>query len=229
MITAQQIVADALAIAKCPGFTAQGGRAINLVLTDLVLHRNLKMNVVTQTIAVGAGLSGPFNLEADFLRTHEIYYVQGNQPFFLTQRTRPQFDADNIPNSGTGYPSEYATDLSAQAAQGLGLLYVYPTSSAPLSLIHRYFLQRADITMPETSAVIPWFTDQDYLIHATAMRVMRITDDSRYSQYVADCETMLRTHLLTEGDEQQVVHEVKLDPRRFRTGGGIKSTKSNPF
>ena len=43
MITSAQIVAEALAIAKCPGFTAQGGRALNLVLNDLVLHRDLKL------------------------------------------------------------------------------------------------------------------------------------------------------------------------------------------
>lgn len=228
MLTAAQIVTDALSIAKCPGFTAQGGRALNFVLRDLSLHRNLKINVVTASIPVNASTSGPFNLEADFLRTYELYYISNNEPIFLSQRTRPQFDLDSIPNSGNGYPEEYATDLSPLANQLPGLLYIYPTANAALTLTHRYFIQRPDITAPETSGVIPWFPDQDYLVQATAMRMMRITDDTRYDRFVSDCEAMLRTHLLTEGDEQQVVKEVQLDPRRFRVSGA-RPTKLNPF
>jgi hypothetical protein len=44
-----------------------------------------------------------------------------------------------------------------------------------------------------------------------------------------DCENMIRQHLLTEGDEQQVVKEVILDPRRFRTGGSLRPTKLSPY
>ena len=76
---------------------------------------------------------------------------------------------------------------------------------------------------------MPWFADQDYLIQATALRMMRITDDSRYDNWVNMCDRMLEIHLLTEGDEQQVVKEVKLDPRRFRVGGSAKPTKTDPF
>ena len=64
-LTASQIVSYALQIAKCPGFTQQGGMSLNLVLQDLVLHRDLKINRVTNYIPVQANLNGPFNLEAD--------------------------------------------------------------------------------------------------------------------------------------------------------------------
>ena len=90
-------------------------------------------------------------------------------------------------------------------------------------------MRQNPITTPETSAIIPWFSDQDYLIEATAMRMMRITDDSRYNAWVQMCDKMLESHLLTEGDEQQVVKEVQLDPRRFRIGGSNRPTKLDPW
>jgi hypothetical protein len=84
---------------------------------------------------------------------------------------------------------------------------------------------RPPITTPETSTVLPWFPDQDYLIKATAARLMEITDDTRYDSFVAQCDAMLRTHLIMEGDEQAVVKSVRLDPRRFHTNRTLKPTK----
>lgn len=227
--TASQIVADALAIAKCPGYTAQGGRALNYVLADLSMHRNLKVNLVTATLTVSANNVGPYSLESDYLRTFELTYTAGGVPYFLNPCTIKEFDADNIPAAGTSYPDEYATDLSPVATGGVGQIYIYPPSNQTIAMTHRYFLKRADIATPETSSAIPWFEDQDYLLTATAMRMMRITDDARLDRFEADAEAMLRKHLMTEGDEQQVVKSVQLDPRRFRSGAGVKATKGSPF
>lgn len=231
-LSAATIVADALAISKCPGFTSQGGRALNLVLNDLVLHRNLKVNLVSSTIPVAANSNGPFTLEADYLRTYELLYYINDQPYFLRPSNRKQFDSEPNKSTTANYPYEWATDLSPEATSPgspSGLLYIYPQSNQNLTLQHRYFVERPDITMPETSATVPWFSDQDYLIQATAARMMRITDDSRYPIFMAACEKMLEIHLVMEGDEQQVVKEVQLDPRRFRVGGSLKSTKVEPF
>lgn len=228
-LTSAQIVGDALSISKCPGFTSQGGRALNFVLTDLVLHRNLKVNLVSGSIAVQQGSVGPYNLEADYLRTYEMFYLVNGEPYFMSPASRTEFDADNYSGVGNGYPTEYATDLSPVAGGGLGLLYIFPPSNTALSVTHRYFLKRPEITTPESSQSVPWFEDQDYLVQATAMRMMRITDDARYNDFVTMCENMLRTHLLTEGDEQQVVKSVQLDPRMFRTGGGSRPTKLDPW
>lgn len=228
-LTAAQIVTNACQIAKCPGFTAQGGQALNFVLNDLVRHRNLKINIVSAAIAVSAGSVGPYNLEADYLRTYLLYYLVNGEPVFLDPASRVEFDADNSTAVGNGYPREWATDLSPVASGGVGLLYIFPPSNGSLSLTHRYFVNRPDITMPETSSTVPWFEDQDYLLTATALRLMRITDDSRYDKFETDCENMLRLHLLQEGDEQQVVKEVKLDPRRFRVANGNRPTKQSPF
>lgn len=228
-LTAAQIVADALAIAKCPGFTTQGGRALNLVLQDLVLHRNLKVNCVSASIAVGANTNGPFPLESDYLRTYTLFYLVNDDVYFLRPSSRIQFDAEPNKTTISNYPYEWTSDLSAPTPASAGNLYVFPQSNTGVTLTHRYFVQRAEIASPESSATVPWFIDQDYLVQATAMRMMRMTDDSRYAGFETDCNRMLLVHLLTEGDEQQVVKEVSLDPRRFKTGGSLRPTKVQPY
>lgn len=231
-LSAAQICTEARTVAKCPGFSAQSGRALNLTLDDLLLKRNVKINRYSGSIAVTSGTNGPFNLPADYLRTYDLFYTVDNQPYFLTPVEMGYYDAIFKDPSVATYPYLYATDLQPQAATpdtGIPLLYIYPASTSALTLTHRYFLRRPNISTPETSASVPWFPDQDYLIHATAMRLMKLTDDARYEKFKDDGESMLRDHLLMEGDEQGVVHEVKLDPLRFRSRGGLKPTKTQPF
>ena len=229
-LTATQIVVDACGIAKCPGMISLGGRTLNLVLQDLVLHHDLKVNLVSTTIAVSIGSPGPFSLVVNYLRTYDLFYLIQGDPRFLMPATRKQYDQDSNPANNSTYPQEYATDLSPPAVDGTpGLLYIYPTSNQTLSLTHRYFLKRDDITSPQTSAVVPWFSDQDYLITATAMRLMRTTDDARYAEFVANADKLLDQHLLKQGDEQEIVKEVRLDPRRFRFKANLRSTKIDPF
>lgn len=229
MITAAQIVTVACQIAKAPGFTQQGGQQLNLALNDLVLHRDLKMNRIPATIAVQAGSNGPFTLESDYLRTYDLFYTVNNFPYFLFPLSQEEYDQLFKDPSIANYPYAYTTDLTNQATQTAGKLYIFPQSNTSLSLTHRYMINRADISTPESSATVPWFPDQDYLIHATALRLMKITDDQRYDKFVADAETMLRTHIIMEGDEQQVVKEVRLDPRRFHMNRTLRPTKLNPF
>ncbi len=228
-LTAAQIVADACAIAKCPGYTALGGRSLNLVLNDLVLHRNLKVNLITTTINLPAYSNGPFNLEANYLRTYDMFYLVSGEPFFLNPCSLKEYDQESQQTGQSNYPYEWATDLSGVPTLGYGSLFIYPQSGSGISVTHRYYNSQADIVTPETSSVIPWFPDQDYLLNATAVRLMRITDDDRMAKFEADCERMLDLHLITEGDEQQVVKEVALDPRRFKGQGGNRPTKLQPW
>ena len=224
-LTAAQIVTDACQIAKCPGYKAQGGRALNLTLADLTLHRNLKVNLTNSIISAPANSNGPFNLESNYLRTYDLRFTIDGEPYFLDPCSLKEFDAEDLTMGAASYPYEWASDLSVSP----NLLYIYPKSNTPLSITHRYFMKQSDIAVPETSSVVPWFEDQDYLLQATAGRLMRITDDDRYQTYLADCEQLLLKHLMTEGDEQQVVKEVQLDPRRFRIGGSQRPTKLNPW
>lgn len=229
MITSAQIVSLACQIAKCPGFTQQGGQQLNLVLNDLVLHRDLKMNRKQGSIAIQIGSNGPFALPTDYLRTYDLFYTVNNFPYFLFPLSQEQYDALFKDPSIANYPYAYATDLTNQATQGACSLFIFPQSTSALTMTHRYMLNRSDIATPENSATVPWFPDQDYLIHATATRLMKITDDGRYDKFVADGETMLRIHLIEDGDEQQVVKAIKLDPQRFHMNRSLRPTKLNPY
>jgi hypothetical protein len=209
-----------------------------MVLEDLVLNRNLKMNRVTQTIALPANTFGPVNLEADYLRTYDLFYpMPTNAPLpgqdgitmFLNPSTTKQYDAEFKDSSTANYPYEFSTDLSPQATGGLGLLYVYPQSSGALSLTHRYMIKRADIATPESSSSNPWFQNTDYLVKATSAKLMMVTGDDRHDSFVAQCEAMLRPYLIMEGDEQETVHNIALDPRHFRSNRALKLTKSQPM
>lgn len=228
-LTSAEIVADALQIAKCPGFTTQGGRAMNFVLDDLSLHRNLKANLVTSPIVVPANSNGPFILETQYLRTYDMFYLVDGDPYFLNATSLKQYDSENQLSGTSNYPYEWATDLSQVSYGNPGLMYIYPASTSGVTLTHRYYLRQYGISSPETSNLVPWFQDQDYLVTAIAARMMRITDDQRYMQFMAEAEKMLQLHLMTEGDEQQVVKEVILDPRRFRVMGNNRPTKLDPY
>ncbi len=230
MLNASQIVTRALAIAKAPGFLTQGGQYLNLSLNDLVLHRDLKMLRQTQTIAVTIGSNGPFTLETDYLRTYDLFFTVNNFPYFLYPLSQEEYDQLFKDPSIANYPYAYATDLTNTQVPGTaGQLFIFPQSTTALSLTHRYMRNMADITTPETSTSTPWFPDQDYLIHATAMRLMKDTDDSRYERFRKDAEDMLRIHIIMEGDEQKVVKEMRLDPRRFHMNRTLRPTKLSPY
>lgn len=230
MLTSSQIVTKACAIAKAPGFTQIGGQDLNLVLQDLVLHRELKMLRTLETINVQIGSNGPFPLPANYLRTYDLFYTVNNFPYFLFPMGQDQYDALFKDPSIANYPYCYTTDLSATQVNGSqGSLYIYPQSTSALALSHRYMIRMAEITTPETSNTVPWFPDQDYLVHATATRIMKTTDDARYEKFKTDGEEMLRTHIIMDGDEQKVVKSIRLDPQHFNTNRALRPTKLNPY
>src|SRR5690348_2134898 len=144
-LTASQIVNYALQVAKCPGFTSQGGQSLNLVLQDLWLIRDLKINRVTSQIVVQANSNGPFNLEANYARTYDLFFSQNNLPYFLHPISTEEYDQEFKDPSIANYPYEFATDLSPVASGGVGLLYIYPQSSGQITLTHRYMVRQPDI------------------------------------------------------------------------------------
>jgi hypothetical protein len=222
----------ACAIAKCPGFLSQGGIFLNMTLEDLWLHRDLKINRVTEFITVQANNFGPFTLPQNYQRTYDLFFEQNNLPYFLNPISTEEYDQEFKDPSIANYPYEFMTILYdettalQQVPPSAGQLFIYPQSSGQIVLTHRYMVKQPDISVPETSAVIPWFPDQDYLITATASRLMQLTDDTRRDKFLADLDRMLRTHMISgDGDEQKVVNSVRLDPRRFHTNRTLKPTK----
>lgn len=230
-LQSQQIVTLACQIAKCPGFTQQGGQFLNMTLEDLWLHRDLKINRVTEFIPVAANNFGPFTLPQNYQRTYDLFFEQNNLPYFLNPISTEEYDQEFKDPSIANYPYEFMTILYDEVTAlqkvppSAGQLFIYPQSSGQITLTHRYMVKQPDIVSPETSTVIPWFPDQNYLITATAARLMQITDDTRRDKFLADMDKMLRIHLIMEGDEQQVVKSVRLDPRRFHTNRTLKPTK----
>lgn len=229
MLTSAQIVQRACEIGKCPGFTQQGGQYLNLTLQDLVLHRDLKMLRKQETIAITVGSNGPFALPTDYLRTYDLFYTVNNFPYFLFPMSQEQYDQLFKDPSIANYPYAYTTDLTAQQTQSAGSLFIFPQSTTPLSLTHRYMVQMPDIATPESSSSVPWFPDQNYLITATAGRIMQTTDDARHGEFKAEADKMLSVHLIMEGDEQKVVKEIRLDPQRFSMNRTLRPTKLNPY
>lgn len=230
MLNATQITNKARAIAKCPGFLVQSGEYLNLVLNDLVLHRDLKMLRKQGSIVITIGSNGPFALPTDYLRTYDLFYTVDNFPYFLFPLSQEQYDQLFKDPSIANYPYAYTTDLTAQQTQSAGSLFIFPQSTSALTMTHRYMVNMPDITTPESSSTVPWFQDQDYLIKATATRLMQDTDDARHDAFEKQSEDMLRTHIIIgEGDEQKVVKEIKLDPQRFHLNRTLRPTKLNPY
>lgn len=230
MLTAAEIVTKACGIAKCPGFTQQGGQDLNLTLNDLCLHRDLKMLRETESITVQIGVNGPFSLPANYLRTYDLFYTVNNFPYFLFPLGQDEYDALFKDPSIANYPYCFTTDLTNQQTQGQGELFIFPQSTSALALTHRYMVNMPDIATPESSTSVPWFQDQDYLVTATAMRLMRLTDDGRYNEFVQNSEALLKIHLIQgDGDEQKVVKKIRLDPQTFHTNRSLRPTKLNPW
>jgi len=235
------------------GQTPIAGVGLNLILEDLMLNKDLKVNRVTQMFTIQPGGYGPFYLEDDYLRTYDLFYplptsggsTASSMTQFLVPVTMEQFDAEFKSPSISNYPYEFATDLSTQAqasataaavaatgdplATSMGNLYIYPQTSGALVLTHRYMRRQPYIASPQTSTETPWFPFTLYLIHATAAYMMGITGDDRHDAFLAQCDEMLRPHLIMDGDEQQTVRAIKLDPRHFHFHRGLKPTKASPF
>lgn len=226
-----------------------GGEKLNVVLDELKRVRNLKINRVTQMITVSPGGYGPFPLEADYLRTYDFFYplptsgggTSSSMTQFLAPITMEQFDGEFKSPSISNYPYEFATDMSSQAqvwsggSQGAGVLlsagniFIYPQTSGAIVMTHRYMKNQPDIVSPETSTQQPWFPFETYLIKQTAGLMMGITGDDRETATLKTAEAMLRPYLIMEGDEQQAVVRVELDPRQFHFHRNLKPTKAQPF
>lgn len=230
-MTAAQICSMAASIAKGPGMLTLAGQMLNLVLEDLVLNRDLKINRTSTTISLSASTYGPTNLGATYLRTYDLYYYRSGstgEPYHPIQISMEAFNS-RFKDGGASFPEEFATDISPQATGSPATLYVYPQASAALTLYHWYMVQRAWITTPESSSSAPWFPNSDYLVKATAARMMGITGDDRQAQFEASALDMLGPYLIMQGDEQKVVKEVKLDPQHFRMQRRMPPTKTQPW
>jgi len=236
-----------------PGMVSIAGQMLTIVLEDLKLVRNLKMNRITTTLSVTPTQAyGPFPLEADYLRTYDMYYpipnsavaggtTPGGITQFLTLISMEAWDAEFKDPSTANYPYEFATDTSTQAQvwtggtpgngtmTSAGYFNIYPMTSGTIQLTHRYMKNQPDYATPESSTLQPWFPHTMYLVTATAAHLMGVTGDDRKDKFHAEAEHFLAPYLIMESDEVNTTHSVRLDPRRFRFSKALKPVKAFPF
>jgi hypothetical protein len=230
-LQAMQIVSQATQIAGVPGFTSQAGQLLNMILSDLceTYDLDLAKKIVPVNLTVS---SGPYTLPADYLRAakDDVFYVFNGVPYPLINVDLAEWDALPQQAGFNDYPTAYATDMS----QSPPVLYVWPPSNGQLPLTVRYFSQMPDITQPETSAVVPWFPNQSYLLTRLAGELMRIADDDRYEAFLgsgdAGAQGILKRYLEMKDDSETRSKRVTLDKRFFRPRwGALKNTKSIGF
>jgi hypothetical protein len=235
-LTAAQICSMARGIARTPGLTSANGATVssgdllNLVLADLCQTYDFSLalgsGVVTLVTASG---SGPYNLPADYLRIaqNEAVYLVSGTPYVMVNVALWEFDA-LVQNAGiSDFPQNFATDPS----QTPPVMYVWPPPSGTFSVNIRYYRQMPDMVTPETSVVVPWFDNQNYLITRVAGEIMKISNDPRSPQYLGKtpdgAQGILERYLMLQADDEGRAQTVQLDRRRFGTNWDrLPNTKS---
>jgi hypothetical protein len=250
-LTSAQIVTLATQDARCPGFTAQGGSLLNMILSDLaqvydwqVAKKTFQFNFTPSNInLLGQNYQ---NLPTDYLRAVklECFYVISGVPYPLIPCDLEEFDMLVQQSGLSNFPVFFATDMSltgvSNSPTGTGgllvpvaLFWQVPSGTYPVTL--RYYSQMPDITTPETSSTIPWFPNQTYLRRRLAGELMLQSDDDRANAFLGSDEdrtpegagVMLRKYIQQEGDKSTRTKQVQLDRRRFGTSfDRLRNTKT---
>src|SRR5271165_6336155 len=80
-LTNAQLIARACTIAKAPGYSVQAGQYLNMILQDLCQTYDFDFTKKQQIIPFTNAFT--YNLNADNLRTKEVYYLVNGEPFYL--------------------------------------------------------------------------------------------------------------------------------------------------
>ena len=230
-MTCAQIVDQACQIAKTQGMTAQAGRMLNGILTDLAENYDFDIQKVTDfTVTTGSGVpapQGPYPLPADYLRAcpNEVGFLINGEPFILVQFSLAKFRAQFTGAGITSYPSFFATDFSTVQTLGYPTAWLWPPVSGAYVITWNYFKKHADIATPETSAVVPWFPSSVYLYTALAAELMKITDDQRLGNYLQLSEHQLSKFLMMKDDRLGYSQQVSLDRNNFKSTLNTSPTK----
>lgn len=235
-LSAQQLVTLACQAASCPGYTSQAGQLLNVILQELCQTYDFDTAKKTFTFNFNPGLSspvgnaaigsGPYPLPADFLRCVDeksVYWTLLGVPYPMIPIDLSEFDMTVQQAGLNAYPYWFCTDMSLNDAAQEGVstpyAYVYPPPSGAYPVYVRYFAQMPDIATPETSNVVPWFPNSQYLRTRLTGELMAITDDVRAPEYLGDgpigAQGILNRYLKLKDDHQNRSQSVKLDRRRF--------------
>lgn len=245
--SAQQIISLSCAMAKCPSYLVQGGQFLNMVLSELCTSYELDVargstyfafnTSVTQNTQTGIPpSSGPYTLPTDWLHAdrNDVFYTIQGVKYVMIPQSLAEFNAQVQQPGLNAYPENYAVDNGPISTGGAPLMYVWPPAggSYPVSAI--YYRQMPDIATPETSATIPWFPNQTYLIQRLTGQLMLLTGDDRAMAFLGGQDNsgfmgaaaLLEKYLKLK-DDDQVVKTVTLDRRLFTPNWTkLKNTKT---
>lgn len=240
-LQAQQLVTLAAQIAKVPGFVAQGGQLLNMILFELCDNYdfdvarqvfNFSFNTSVQVPAasplqVPPG-SGPYPLPLGWLRSDrdDVYYVIQGVRYVMIPFSLAEFNSCVQQPGLAAYPENYAVDNAPIANQQPPNMYVWPPAGGAYPVTAVYFSQMPDIATPETSATIPWFPFQTYLLRRLTGELMKLSNDNRADKFIEQAMDLLRAYMKNQ-DDAQVVKTVTLDRRRFGLNfDKLKNTKT---
>lgn len=242
MLTAAQIVTLACQTAKCPGYIQQAGQLLNYILSELctdydfaLARKSINFNFSTSASGNGyAPGSGPNNMNADFLRVlrNGSFYQIQQVPYQLIGMEQDEFDLFVQQPGLNSYPYAYYVDTSLSPPG----LFVWPPASGAFAATVRYGSLMPEITTPETSNVVPWFPNQNYLLTRLSGELMKLTNDTRCSQFLGDgqddsgiaigARAILNAYLKMKDNPETAVKRVGLDRRRFGSSTDrLKNTK----
>lgn len=245
-LTAAQICTRAAQIARVPGFTQQAGDTLNVVLQELCQDYDFALARKTysfnfNTSVLNSNGQAYQNLPVDYLRSirNECFYYISGVPYPMIPLDQAEGDMLVQQAGVSNFPIFYWTDMSRTGATNDGttgvpvMLFWMPPSGA-YAVTLRYQSQMGDITNPATSATVPWFPNQNYLITRVAGELMKDADDERTNAYLGDDDeafpngagTILRRYLRMKDDKGNRAQTVQLDRRRFgRAFDRLKNTK----
>lgn len=221
-MTNAEIITRACTIAKAPGYVVQAGQYLNMLLSTLCQTYDFDYIKKTQVITLD-GNAG-YSLNADHLRTKEVFYSVNGSIFTLFQIPIETYHSLYNGDGVSSYPNKYAVDVSTTPHT----LLFYPPPSIALDVAVNYFPQKADITTPETDTGTPWFINQEYLIRKVAANLMLETDDGRQPLFELQAKEMLEDILTMKDDKGGFSDTIKLSRERFRTGGTNTPSKAFP-
>lgn len=251
-LTSAQICTLARENARCPGFTSQSGQLLNSILSDLcqtydfaVARTSFAFTFVPSQInSQGQAYQ---NLPSNYLRgiRNGSYYTISGVPYPMIPVDFVEEYNMLVEQAGlANFPVFWATDMSltgiSNSATGSGgslvpvALFWQVPSGAYNAFIY-YFQAMSDITTPESSATVPWFPNQNYLIRELSGRLCQLTDDERADAFMSADEerypqgsgVILRKYLMLQGDKSTRVATVQLDRRRFGTSfDRLRNTKT---
>ena len=215
-------------MAKTPGMISQAGQLLNSILSDLCQDYDFDLAKGTYNFTLNPGLappanspvvagSGPYPMPDDFLRADykDFFWTNQGVPYFPVALDPAEFDSTVQQAGNQSYPYWYTVDMSAVPPG----LYLFPAPSGSFPAFMKYRRQMPDIATPETSATVPWFPNQNYLITRLTGEMCKLADDDRWQAMLSEGEHgaagILNRYLKLVDDHSTRSRTVKLDRRRF--------------